>query len=34
MKCPICQIEMRKKNAAEWVCRNPKCTAHKKEEKK
>ena len=25
MKCPVCGIEMKKKTATEWVCRNPKC---------
>lgn len=41
MKCPVCGIEMRKKNAEEWECRNPRCVrfprpeaAEKKEEEK
>ena len=25
MKCPCCGIEMLRKTAAQWVCRNPKC---------
>lgn len=30
MKCPKCGIEMTKKAAGLWVCRNPKCTNSKK----
>ena len=26
MKCPKCGIEMQKKTAAVWECRNPKCS--------
>lgn len=25
MKCPVCGIEMQKKTADQWICRNPKC---------
>ena len=25
MKCPVCGIEMTRKAAGVWVCRNPKC---------
>lgn len=28
MKCPKCGIEMTKKNAVEWECRNPKCVRY------
>lgn len=37
MVCPVCGIEMTKRTATEWVCRNPRCVrypAPKKEEKK
>lgn len=29
MKCPFCNIEMKKESATEWVCRNPKCVKFK-----
>nr|DAN22131.1 MAG TPA_asm: Ogr/Delta-like zinc finger protein [Bacteriophage sp.] len=34
MKCPCCGIEMLRKTAAQWVCRNPKCIKYDKEKKK
>lgn len=34
MVCPVCKIEMTKKNATEWVCRNPKCVRYPAPEKK
>ena len=34
MKCPKCGIEMTKKNAAEWECRNPKCVRYQGGKKK
>ena len=34
MKCPCCGIEMLRKTAAQWVCRNPKCIKYNKEKKK
>ena len=36
MVCPVCKIEMTKRTATEWVCRNPRCVRcpkPKKEEK-
>lgn len=30
MKCPKCGIEMTRKTAGEWECRNPRCTGKKK----
>ena len=29
VKCPVCGIEMKKKSATEWVCRNPRCVCCK-----
>lgn len=34
MTCPVCGIEMTKKNATEWVCRNPRCVRYPAPEKK
>ena len=34
MVCPVCGIEMTKKSATEWVCRNPRCVRYPKPEKK
>jgi len=34
MKCPVCGIEMMKKNATEWVCRNKRCVRYPAPEKK
>lgn len=34
MKCPHCGIEMLRKTAVQWVCRNPKCPKYDKETKK
>lgn len=28
MKCPTCGIEMTKKDANTWECRNPKCVRY------
>lgn len=34
MKCPVCGIEMTRKDENTWVCRNPRCTQHPKKEEK
>lgn len=34
MKCPVCKIEMSREREGKWICRNPRCTNRKKEEKK
>ena len=34
MKCPKCGIEMTKKDANTWECRNPKCVSYPRGEKK
>jgi len=34
MVCPKCGIEMTRKNATEWVCRNPQCAMYPPPEKK
>lgn len=28
MVCPVCKIEMTRKSATEWVCRNPRCVKY------
>lgn len=33
MICPVCKIEMRRKTADTWECRNPKCIMYGKEQK-
>lgn len=33
MKCPVCNIEMKRESADKWVCRNKKCIRYKGGEK-
>ena len=33
MVCPKCGIEMKRISLDKWICRNPRCTEKKKEDK-